>query len=103
MAAGVKAAAIDGSARPIPGRILIIWLVLVVLTVANPLLGTGEASGGTDSEILATAILTIAVVKVRFVGLDFMELRAAPRPMRLVFEAYCLILWAVLVACFLWL
>lgn len=82
----------------LPLRAVVVWLVLVALTVTNPLLG----SEGAGSH-WAVAILTIAVVKVRFVGLDFMELRSAPTAMRLVFEAYCLVLWAVLAACFLWL
>jgi hypothetical protein len=35
-------------------------------------------------------LLVIAMTKVRFVGAYFMELRAAPLPLRLVFE-----IWAV--------
>lgn len=85
-------------------RVGIVWIVLVVLTIANPVLGLeGQLVGSTGVHLLGVAILTLAVVKVRFVGLDFMELRGAPVPMRLAFEAYCLILWVVLSACFLWL
>ncbi len=40
----------------------------------------------------SVAMLVIALVKARFVFLDFMELRGAPLPLRLAFEA-----WAVLV------
>ncbi|ALV42701.1 hypothetical protein AU252_17340 [Pseudarthrobacter sulfonivorans] len=88
----------------IESRAGIVWIVLVVLTIANPVLGIeGHLAGSTGVHLLGVAILTIAVVKVRFVGLDFMELRKAPVPMRLMFEAYCLILWVVLTACFLWL
>lgn len=84
----------------VPRRALIVWVVLVLLTVANPLLGRGEPSG---QHTFGIAILTIAVVKIRFVALDFMELRGAPAAMRIAFEAYCLILWTVLTAGFLWL
>ena len=81
----------------LPLRAGVTWAILVLLTLANPILGS-EGAGG---NLFAVAILTIAVVKVRLVGLDFMELRSAPVVMRSVFEAYCLVLWAVLSACYL--
>ena len=34
-------------------------------------------------------ILVIAFVKIRFIGLYFMELRDAPPALRAVFEIYC--------------
>ena len=40
---------------------------------------------------------------VRLVGLDFMELRHAPLPLRAAFEAYCVGMWALLSALYLWL
>jgi hypothetical protein len=40
---------------------------------------------------------------VRLIGLDFMELRHAPIPLRAIFEAYCVLLWAVLSGLYLWL
>jgi heme/copper-type cytochrome/quinol oxidase subunit 4 len=43
--------------------------------------------------VAVVGIFVIAAVKVRFVMLDFMELRTAPIPVRVVFEA-----WPVLVA-----
>jgi hypothetical protein len=41
-------------------------------------------------------VLAIAAIKIRLVGLDFMELRGAPMPLRLAFECYCLGLWLLL-------
>ncbi len=40
--------------------------------------------------------------QVRF-GLDFMELRHAPIPLRAAFEFYCFAIWAVLTGLYLWL
>jgi hypothetical protein len=40
--------------------------------------------------------MVVAFVKLRLVGLDFMELRHAPLALRLVFEAYTVILASVL-------
>jgi hypothetical protein len=40
-------------------------------------------------------VFGIAATKVRLIGLDFKELRSAPMPLRIAFESYCLVLWAV--------
>jgi hypothetical protein len=53
------------------------------------------ADHGTGA-MMVVVVLAIAAIKVRLVGLDFMELRCAPIPLRVVFEAYCIGLWAVL-------
>jgi hypothetical protein len=49
----------------------------------------------------ATAVITIAAVKARFVGLDFMELRGAPVLMRVAFEAWVVTLCVALVCLYL--
>jgi hypothetical protein len=64
-----------------------VWLLLTAATVLSWSLGNHHGLG--------IAILVIAFVKIRFVGLYFMELRGAPPPLRIVFETYCL---AVLLA-----
>ncbi len=53
--------------------------------------------------MVAVVVLAIAAIKVRLVGLDFMELRHAPIPLRVMFEAYCFGVWAVLSGLYLWL
>jgi hypothetical protein len=68
------------------------WLVLIVATVVSYALGADHGTGS----VMVVVVLAIAAIKVRLVGLDFMELRSAPIPLRLVFEGYCLALWAVL-------
>jgi hypothetical protein len=75
------------------------WLFLVAATADN---AGGYASAGLTPQQLA-AFLAIAAVKVRLVGLDFMELRHAPIPLRAAFEVYCVGIWALLSALYLWL
>ena len=71
-------------------RVTIVWLGLMVLTcvttwgLSKDLFGPTVAVGG---------IFLIAAVKVRYVILDFMELRAAPIPVRVAAEV-----WPVAVA-----
>ncbi|MEZ0352007.1 cytochrome C oxidase subunit IV family protein [Mycobacterium sp. pR1184] len=79
-------------------RSTVVWLVLVMVTMLSWALG---ADHGVDSTV-GVVVLGLAVVKVRFVGLDFMELRNAPLMLRALFEAYCIILWVVLAGMYLW-
>jgi hypothetical protein len=73
-----------------------VWFVLIAATAVSWVLGTDH--GIDNHRVASTAILTVAFMKVRFVGLDFMELRDAPLVLRRVFEAYCaVVLSAVLV------
>jgi len=71
-------------------RVTWVWLDLVVLTCVT----TWGLS--TDVFLPVVAVVgnfVIAAVKVRYVMLDFMELRDAPIPVRVAFEA-----WPVAVA-----
>ena len=83
----------------IPVRARLSWLILVVATCASWALGAEHGTGS----VVVVAVLGIAAVKVRLVGLDFMELRHAPIPLRAVFEIYCVALWALLSGLYLWL
>jgi caa(3)-type oxidase subunit IV len=76
-----------------------VWLALVVVTVVSWAVGAEHGIGST----VAVIVLALALIKVRFVGLDFMELRTAPQMLRGVFEAYCVILWVVLAGMYFWL
>ncbi|MGO9103479.1 MAG: cytochrome C oxidase subunit IV family protein [Mycobacterium sp.] len=76
-----------------------VWLTLVIVTILSWAVGAEHKVGSG----IAVLVLALAVIKVRFVGLDFMELRTAPAFLRGVFEAYCGILWAVLAGMYFWL
>ncbi|PXW32666.1 UNVERIFIED_CONTAM: caa(3)-type oxidase subunit IV [Williamsia faeni] len=75
------------------------WVVLVVLAVIAPIVSL-EGHNGTAA---AVVVFALASWKVRLVGLDFMELRHAPWAARAAFEAYCVVLFAVLAGGYAWL
>ena len=75
------------------------WLFLVAATIAPWALGAEHGTGS----MVAVVVLAIAAIKVRLVGLVFMELRHAPIPLRVAFECYCLGMWALLSGLYLWL
>lgn len=79
-------------------RISIVWLLLVAATLVSWELGHGV---GIDSATLAgAAILLVTFIKLRFVMLDFMELRGAPRWMRTAGEGWIVLVCALLIGLF---
>ena len=71
-------------------RITALWLLLFAATT----LSWSSIYAGEEYHPIAAMIIIIAFVKVRFIGLDFMELRHAPVPLRLAFE-----IWLVTICC----
>ena len=80
-------------------RSTVVWLVLIAATMVSWAVGSDHGAGST----VALVVLGVAMFKVRFVGLDFMELRQAPLLLRGIFEFYCGALWCVLAGMYLWL
>lgn len=76
-----------------------VWLILIAATAATAVLGLEQAAGGAAA--VGVALLTIAFVKMRLVGLHFMELRNAPVALRVLFEGYVLVTFTVLVVLYL--
>ena len=79
-------------------RISIIWLVLIVATLVSWKVGTDH---GVHAHLATVIVLLVAFIKVRFVGLYFMELREAPLPLRSIFEGYCIVVCMTLVIMYL--
>jgi caa(3)-type oxidase subunit IV len=71
-------------------RTTAVWGVLILATVSSWWLGTDHGLGsGSDHRAATVVILTVALLKVRLVGLYFMELRGAHLALRILFEVYC--------------
>jgi hypothetical protein len=75
------------------------WLILIALTALSSVLGADHGLG--NGAAVALVIVSVAVFKVRLVGLYFMELRVAPLYLRCIFESYCVILFCLLTALYL--
>ena len=80
-------------------RVTLVWILLVGATVASWEFGHGV--GLDDMRQASVAIIVIAFVKVRYVILEFMEIRHAPTPMRIVGEAWGVIVCTTLVVLYL--
>ena len=70
------------------GPFVVVWVILIAATLVSWYLGADH--GIHNHHIATTLILLVAFVKVRFVGLYFMELRDAPVRLRTLFEMHCL-------------
>jgi heme/copper-type cytochrome/quinol oxidase subunit 4 len=77
--------------------LLVVTLVAFWLTV-----GHGGAGFSESQALIWTQIIVLAFVKVRWVLLDFMELRSAPIGLRALYELWGVAVAAVLIA-FAWL
>lgn len=79
-----------------------VWLGLTFATLLSWSLGGHHTLGMSNSHVVAgISILLIAFVKIRFVGLYFMELRGAPTLLGSMFESYCVIVCAALTVMYL--
>jgi flagellar motor component MotA len=81
----------------VPRSTTIVWLVLVGLTVASFWVGTGHLPVGGTAHSSAAVVVGAAFVKAHLVGRHFMEVREAPRPLRLVFGAWTCLFGALCV------
>ena len=78
-------------------RITIVWVGLLSLTILSLVLIRRLGPAGADG-VGPAAVMTIAFTKARFVGLDYMALRNAPWTLRLLFEAWIVIVGTAMVA-----
>lgn len=77
-------------------RVTLVWVLLLALTFGSFVVGVEQGAGFVSAA--AAIIVGIAMFKVRLIGIHFMDLRAAPRALRALFEGYVLAVFVVLVA-----
>ncbi|WP_082948836.1 cytochrome C oxidase subunit IV family protein [Mycobacterium sp. 1274756.6] len=68
-------------------RIGLIWLFLVAATSVTWWLGRGHGPESLAPEFINVTIIAVGAVKLRLIGLHFMELRSAPTRFRWIFES----------------
>jgi hypothetical protein len=74
-------------------RLVLIWLTLIALT----LLSFGARESGLHGRVPEFVwVILLALSKVRFVILDFMEVRGAPLALRMLLEGWVIVLATVL-------
>lgn len=76
-------------------RLTLTWLILVGATLMSWWLG--HDLGLVGHRFAAVAILLVTFVKVRFVVLDFMEVRRAPTAMRVIAQLWLAVVCVALI------
>jgi heme/copper-type cytochrome/quinol oxidase subunit 4 len=81
-------------------RATIIFGLLVTLTALSFWLTVGHGSNlfGEPAKIVWTQVIVLAFIKVRWILLDFMELRTAAIKLRVLFEGFVVAVAAMLIA-----
>jgi hypothetical protein len=86
----------------IQSKVTLVWLVLTVLTALSWYLAEDYAVVHADAlRGVTVALFVVAFFKVRLVVMHFMEIATAPLALRAVFETWCVLVCAVLVALYL--
>jgi hypothetical protein len=75
----------------------VVWLGLIAATIVSWQVGTH----GSDPKFATCLVMAVAFLKVRFVGLWFMELKDAPLPLRFIFEGYVVIVGSAVIIMYL--
>jgi hypothetical protein len=81
-------------------RLLIVWVVLASLTLGY--LWIDHAVGGSysASAVVTSSVIVIAVIKVRIIFREFMEVRQAPVLLCRLTDAWVVLIAASLLACY---
>ncbi|MFV2174071.1 cytochrome C oxidase subunit IV family protein [Actinomadura sp. LOL_016] len=82
--------------------ILVAWAALSAATVLAWLLSPGESRAETTvGKELVAAVVVLGLIKCRLIISYFMEVRHAPRRLRLATDAWLAVLWTTLLAIYL--
>jgi heme/copper-type cytochrome/quinol oxidase subunit 4 len=76
----------------------IVWALLVVATLVSWSVGIDH---GINYRLATVIVLLVTFAKVYLVGMNFMELREATLPLRLIFSCLCAVMCTVLVVMYL--
>ena len=81
-------------------RLLVVWLVLASLTLAY--LRIDHSLGGTlrASAVVTSSVILIALVKVRIIFREFMEVRQAPALLCRLTDAWVVLMAVALLGCY---
>ncbi|BBY14999.1 cytochrome C oxidase subunit IV family protein [Mycolicibacterium litorale] len=86
-----------------PRAVTVAWLALAAITVLSWWLAPAHSHGPVTSSVPITlAVAALAVIKSRLIIRYFMEVRHAPRWLQLSTDAWLLVLWAAILAVYLW-
>ena len=79
-------------------RLLFVWVILAALTLAYLWIDRSVDGALQASAVVTASVIVIALVKVRIIFREFMEVRDAPVPLCRLTDAWVVLIGAVLLA-----
>jgi hypothetical protein len=84
-------------------RTTLTWLALCILTIGSWWLAPGHQVGAATASVPVTlAVVTLGVIKGRMIIRTFMEVRFAPRWLRLSTDAWLVVMWGSILGIYLY-
>jgi hypothetical protein len=71
-----------------PRPATLVWIILVAATFATFWLGTDHPFSNLSVRLASVLALVLAFVKVWLIGMEFMEIRQAPRALKVAFGVW---------------
>ncbi|OBH82651.1 hypothetical protein A5681_22435 [Mycobacterium scrofulaceum] len=83
-------------------RLLAVWVILAALTLGYLWLDHSAGQAGTlkSSAVVTSSVIVIALVKVRIIFREFMEVRNAPALLCRLTDAWVLLMGVALLSCY---
>jgi apolipoprotein N-acyltransferase len=83
--------------------VTVVWFGLAAITLLSWWLAPAHSAGPVEASVPITlAVIALAAVKCRLIIRYFMEVKHAPRWLRLATDAWLLALWAAVIGIYLW-
>ena len=85
---------------PFNTRLFVVWLILVAITAAYLWIDHAVSRHGvpTASTVVTVGAICLALIKVRIIMREFMEVRGAPRLLRRVADFWVVLMGAAMLA-----
>lgn len=81
-------------------RLLVVWLVLASLTLAYLWIDHSVGNSLRSSAVVTSSVIVIALVKVRIIFREFMEVRNAPVLLCRLTDAWVAVMAAAMLGCY---
>lgn len=81
-------------------RLLVVWVILASLTLGYLWLDHSVDGSLRSSAVVTSTVIVIALVKVRIIFREFMEVRSAPALLCRLTDAWVVLIGVALLACY---
>lgn len=81
-------------------RLLLVWLILASLTLGYLVIDHSVGGSPRFSAVVTSSVIVIALIKVRIIFREFMEVRNAPVLLCRLTDAWVVVMGAVLLGCY---